>query len=419
MRCIYSFFLYLLTPWLFFRLWWKGRALPAYRQRISERFAYIGSPTTTVDVWLHAVSLGEVIAASPLIDKLRAKGYKILVTTMTPTGSAQVKKSFGETVAHCFLPYDLPGAVRRFMANYQPKLGIIVETELWPNLIHRAHRQGIPMLLVNARLSEKSAKGYQKIKYLIAPILQKFTAILAQTPEDAERFGNLGANKAVLTVMGNIKFDIQVPSSLKQDNEFIQQLTQLPRPKIILASTHDNEEEMIFRHWRPLQQTFPQILLLVAPRHPERFAKVEQIAHEMGFKVVRRSKEEPIAADTEIVILDSLGELLHFYAAIDLAFVGGSLIPRGGHNVLEPVALGVPVISGSHVANFQAICKQLHTAEGLAIVHSAKDLISEISTLLSCASKRKYMVDNASAIFLANSGAADTCLNYAEKLLRR
>lgn len=417
MRQVYSFLMYLLTPYLLLRLWWKGRRLPAYRQRIGERFA-LGSHSLkkNVDIWIHAVSLGEVIAATPLIDALLDKQWQILVTTMTPTGAERVQARFGNKVTHQYVPYDLPCVLRRFFEKNKARLGIIVETELWPNLIYYAYQAQIPLLLVNARLSERSYQGYSRVKFLLRSVLNQFNAILAQSEDDAKRFKALGAQANRVSVFGNMKFDLQT-QNIKQDSALFRDHWGSQRPVVIAASTHEDEEQLLLSRLRILQSGLHNMILLIAPRHPERFQKIYQLSMKLGFNTGLRSQVETLNASNEVVILDSLGELLSFYQISDYAFVGGSLVPVGGHNVLEPIAMGVPVFSGSYVHNFKTICRDLQEAHAIELVENADDLVERIIALHKDKNRKRNLVENASLVLEANKGAVSRYVSKAESIL--
>lgn len=414
MRYLYTFFLYLLSPLFILRLYWKGRRLPAYRQRILERFSLgNGVVKTRVDVWLHAVSLGEVVAATPLIDALLAKKLRVLVTTMTPTGSQQVTKRFGQQVEHQYVPYDFPQVVRRFFNNTNPRLGIIMETELWPNLIYQAKQIKMPLVLVNARLSDHSFKSYEKAKFMFKPVLNQFTAIFAQSEEDARRFVNLGAADDLVQVLGNIKFDLQMQISASKDCDQLKNQWGKERTVFIAASTHNDEEKQILSRFSKLKVAIPNLILLIVPRHPERFDEVFQLSETQGFITGRRSQSSSINANTEVIVVDSMGELLSFYQTSDYAFVGGSLVPIGGHNVLEPIAVQVPVFCGPYMNNSKAICRDLCAAEAMIMVENADELIAAIGVMHGNKAKRQQQIANASKVLAANKGTVD---RYMERI---
>ncbi len=405
MRFVYSFLMYLLTPYLLFRLWWKGRRLPAYRQRIMERFCLGKKENKTFDVWVHAVSLGEVIAATPLIDAMLDKHWTVLITTMTPTGSERVQARFGDKVSHRYVPYDLPGVLKRFFKQQKPKVGVIMETELWPNLIYQARAAQVPLLLANARLSERSLNGYLKVKFLFKPVLNQFSAVLAQSEDDAKRFIALGAREDLVHVLGNIKFDLQTHTVDSAKFKELKKHWGADRIVVIAASTHENEESQILLHLKRLQKAIPRVVLLIAPRHPERFQTVYHLGIQAGFNTGLRSALDTLSPENEVVVLDSLGELLGLFQISDFAFVGGSLVPVGGHNVLEPIAMNVPVLSGNQVHNFKTICRDLEEAQAIQLVSQADELIDAIIKLHTDQELKKRMVKNATAVLESNKGA--------------
>lgn len=395
----------LLTPYLLLRLWWKGRKLPAYRNRVLERFCWDSAEIVKVDVWVHAVSLGEVIAATPLIEAMLNKQWSIVITTMTPTGAEQVKTHFGSRVIHRYVPYDLWGAVRRFYKIVQPRIGVIMETELWPNLIYQAKAADIPLFLANARLSARSLQGYMRFKFLFKPFLNQFAAIFAQSIDDVQRFSALGVEESRMQVLGNMKFDLHTNSV--DQNKFNQLKSHWGshRPTVIIASTHDAEESQILAHLKRLQAAIPDVVLLIAPRHPERFSVVYQLCLQQKFNTGLRSDPTSLNEQNEVVVLDSLGELLGMYQISDYAFVGGSLVPVGGHNVLEPIAMNVPVLSGNQIHNFKAICRDLVDANAIILVHQARELIDAIIKLHQEPELKNNMVQRATLVLQNNKGS--------------
>jgi len=370
LRILYTTLLYLLTPAILLRLWWRGRRAPAYRQRWAERFGCLPPLLATHrdSLWIHAVSVGEAQAAIPLVKQLQQRfpEQAILITTMTPTGSARVQAAFGKQVTHVYLPYDLPDAIARFLQGTQPRALILMETELWPNLLHACRRRHLPVLLANARLSARSARGYQRFAALTRPMLRCLTHIAAQTETDAHRFLACGAVAEQITVTGSIKFDLALPADIHAHAQQLRTQWQVQRPVWIAASTHAGEEAQLLTALTIVQQTLPEVLLILVPRHPERFAAVAELCMDMGFTIARRSQGEIPASNTAIYLGDTMGELLLLYAASDVAFVGGSLVPTGGHNPLEPAALQIPVLVGTHTFNFAEINAKL-IALGAAI----------------------------------------------------
>ncbi|MGE6660527.1 lipid IV(A) 3-deoxy-D-manno-octulosonic acid transferase [Pseudomonas sp. NPDC077408] len=380
-RALYTLLFHLALPLIVVRLFWRARRAPAYRTRIAERFA-VGLPAFQPGgIWVHAVSVGESIAAAPMIRALKERypQLPITVTCMTPTGSERIKALFGDTVQHCYLPYDLPWAASRFLERLRPKLAVVMETELWPNHIHQCARRGIPVTLANARLSERSARGYARFARLTAPMLAELSLIAVQTEAEAVRFRQLGARETSVQVTGSIKFDLSIdPSLLERADQLRTQWGAVLRPIWIGASTHTGEDDILLAAHRLLLAEHPDALLILVPRHPERFGSVYELCRKQGFATVRRSLAEPPQASTQVVLGDTMGELLFLFALADVAFVGGSLVPTGGHNLLEPAALGKPVLTGPHLFNFLDIAAQLRDAGALAEVGSAPELASTV-----------------------------------------
>lgn len=411
MRILYSLLLYMLTPLILLRLWWKGRRLPAYRQRWRERFALQDWQGDAPDVWLHAVSLGEVIAVSPLIEALLARKQRLLVTTMTPTGSAQVLKSFGGRLAHQYIPYDLPWVVKRFYRQVKPKLGLIMETELWPNLLILGAKAGVPLAIINARLSPQSFRGYYRFRYWLQPVLDSLSWIACQSPADAERFAALGVEPTRLQVFGNLKFDLQLKALT--DPVFDQLPQQWGKDRLVLmaASTHEDEETQILQAWPRLLADFPNALLMIAPRHPERFKIVEGLARQCGYQVDIRSQASKVSNQTQVLILDCLGELQGWYGTAQYAFVGGSLVEKGGHNMLEAIARNTLVLTGPSLHNFQFIADALLAKQAMLRLESAQAIMEAILDLQQHPSRREQQLVAAQAVLTANQGALGRYLN--------
>ena len=419
LRGLYTGLLYLALPLALLRLYWRGRRDPGYRQRWRERLGLI-PPLPSACLWIHAVSVGETRAALPLIRALLARypDRPLLVTTTTLTGSRQVREALGEWVHHVYAPYDLPGAVRRFLRNTQPRLAIIMETELWPNLLRQGAVAGIPVLIANARLSERSARGYARIRRLTASMLRDVTLIAAQAESDAGRFRALGAPR--LQVTGNLKYDLALPDDLvARGLELRRELLGENRSVWIAASTHAGEDEQILDAFARLRDRWPELLLLLVPRHPERFDGVAALCRQRGFPVVRRSEQRPCAADTAIFFGDSMGELLLFYAAADLAFVGGSLVATGGHNVLEPALLSLPVLFGPHMFNFTEAGERLLEVEAAWQVTDAVGLAATVDRLLADPALRQAAGQRGQAVVERHRGALAALLTRIEALLGR
>ena len=416
MRFFYTLILYLISPFLILRLMWKGRALPAYRARIKERFSLNKHGGKPVAVWLHAVSLGEVVAATPLVEHFLQNNTRVLITTMTPTGSAQVLKQFGKRVLHQYIPYDYPWALRRFFRSYKPRIAIIMETELWPNLIAEASSAGVDLFLVNARISGRAFKQYQWIKHFLKPALNQFKMIFTQSKLDSERFIALGSLSSQVKMMGNIKFDLSF--EFAEDNRFsvFKDTWGITRPVIIAASTHDGEEQMVFEALKRIKVSIPDIILLIAPRHPERFQTVYQLSMSHGYKTQTRTQSEGLNESTEVLIIDSLGELCLFYALSDYAFVGGSFIPVGGHNVLEPIALGIPVFCGPYMQNSQAICDRLKEVGAITQVDSVDAFVNALNKMHNAPNVADAQVAQALSVLEENKGVVLRLYTEIKKL---
>ena len=417
-RCLYTLLYTLLIPYLLLRLWWKGRFLCAYRSRIPERLSLDRMKHSPVDIWVHAVSLGEVIAITPLIEQYLAKNKQVLVTTMTPTGLERLMQQFGNRVISRYVPYDFPFALRRFFKTFKPKVGVIVETELWPNLIHFARKAGVCLLLFNARLSEQSCRGYFKFIWFFKPLLNQFNGIYVQTEADAARFITLGAEPKRVQVTGNIKFDLEIKQMDFEPFFAIKSSWGINRVIVIAASTHDDEEQQLVNGFRRLQEKIPKLLLLIAPRHPERFDTIHQLVRGSGFNTGLRSDSSSLNEDNEVVVLDCLGELLGFYYMSDYAFVGGSLVPCGGHNVLEPIALGVPVFIGPYVDNFRAICNSLLAVNGIIQISTVDEFVDHLFSLHYNEESKNKLRQMASQVFHANQGALERYLVITDEAQR-
>jgi len=380
---LYTMLFYLLLPLVLLRLCWRGLRVPAYRQRWRERFGF-GAPRLENTIWVHAVSVGETLAAQPLVDALllRYPGQPLLLTTMTPTGSERVRAIWGERVAHVYAPYDLPSAQRRLLRAVRPRLLVIMETELWPNMLHEARKAGVPVLLANARLSEGSARGYARVSALTRYLLADLNMVAAQNEATAERFQELGLPAAKIDVTGSIKFDISPPASLAEEVGQLHRDWRLQgRPVLVAASTHAGEDQPVLDAFILLRQQWPNALLILVPRHPERFNEVARLIERSGLSYVRRSAGTPVGPATAVLLGDSMGEMLRWFALGNTAFVGGSLVPVGGHNMLEPVALGLPTLMGPHLTNFQTIADELLAADALTVVADTAALAAAVAIL--------------------------------------
>ena len=420
-RTLYSLLFYLALPLLLLRLWWRGRKAPDYRRRIAERMGCGLPPMRRGGIWLHTVSVGEAIAAAPLVRQLQQKwpDLPITLTCMTPTGSERIRAMFGDQVQHCYMPYDLPGMAARFLRHIRPQLAILMETELWPNHIHQCNRMGIAVMLANGRLSGRSARGYGRFPRLVAPMLAQLDALAVQSGVEAERFLELGASAERVSVTGSIKFDLQVDQQLHQHAAEIRTGWQpAQRPVWIAASTHAGEDEQILQaHARVLQQ-LPQALLILVPRHPERFDQVFQLCRDSGMHTLRRSHSLALEAGHQVLLGDSMGEMMLYYAMSDLAFVGGSLVAHGGHNVLEPIALGKPVLTGPHYFNFLDIVGQLQQANALREVDSSQALADSLLQLWCEPERSRAMQAAGQQVLQDNQGALQRLLAVIASLLQ-
>lgn len=406
MRMLYSGLWYALMPALFIRLWWRGRRAPAYRGRWRERLA-LGLPHQSGHtVWIHAVSVGETLAAAPMIRELldRHPDTPLVVTTTTPTGSDQVRKLFGDRVLHVYCPWDTPGAMARFFRAFRPALVLILETELWPNMVATAARRAVPVWLVNGRLSARSFRGYRKFSALVRPMLERFAGLMVQTDAEAERFRQLGALPERVHVTGSVKFDLLLDDALRKKAAVLR-AGWGARPVWIAASTHPGEEEQILAAHATVRAAQPDALLVLVPRHPERFNEVAEQVVRAGMSLVRRSSGERVTADAAVYLGDTMGELLMLFGASDVAFVGGSLVPLGGHNLLEPAAWGRPVVSGPHRFNFERVAELLEEQAALVTVVDASSLAEVVLLLLDDNTKRAQQGEAARAVVAAHGGA--------------
>jgi 3-deoxy-D-manno-octulosonic-acid transferase len=400
----YTWLLYVLLPLVPLRLAWRAWRQPEYLRHIPERFGFFEAKPGQRTLWVHAVSVGETRAAAPLIKLLRAcyPDHRILLTAMTPTGRAAAQELFGALVSYCYLPYDYPFAVRRFLQHFQPQLGLVLETEIWPNLIHACAEARVPLLLVNARLSEKSLRRYRRFPRLTRAALGGLTKIAAQTRADADRLGALGAES--VCVCGNLKFDVDPPAAQMALGLVLRERFGRSRPVWLAASTRDGEEAMLLESLPAIDVT--DALMILVPRHPQRFAEVAALLQTKGIRFQRRSENQPIAAQTQVVLGDSMGEMFAYYSAADAALVGGSLKPFGGQNLIEACAIGIPVLLGPHTFNF-AEASELAVKEGAALrVRDAQELVQQLNRLLRDDRARRAMAEAGLRFTAAHRGAS-------------
>jgi 3-deoxy-D-manno-octulosonic-acid transferase len=403
-RALYTLFLRIALPFVLLRLWWRGRAEPLYREGLAERFGRYGGDRPEKLVWIHAVSVGEARAAQPLVHALAGAftDHAILVTCTTAAGRETLKQLYGESVLAAYVPYDLPEAVQRFLEYYRPRLGILMETELWPNLLAQCARHRVPVLLANARLSEKSARRYQRWKSLARPAVGALAAVCAQSTEDAARLRELGARNVEVT--GNLKFDVELNAAQLSAGRAWR--AEIARPMVLLASTREGEEELLLRHALP-----DGTLTVVVPRHARRFDEAAQWAQS------RRSRQ-PLPGVTDRVHLgDTMGEMAFYYAACDVAVIGGSFAPLGGQNLIEALAAGAPVIVGPHMYNF-AEATRLALAAGAALqVADAPEAMAQAARLLADGEARRRMSEAGKSLCATHRGATARHLAVCRRLL--
>lgn len=407
LRFLYTVAMYLATPIIIWRLVARGFRYHGYFQRWRERFGRFPDPGLRDCIWVHAVSVGEVNAAVPLIQSLRRRyaSRPMVVTTVTPTGSERVRKLFGDEVFHVYLPYDLPRAVKRFLDRIRPALAVVMETEIWPNLFHQCGRRGIPLAVVNARLSERSLRGYGPIRALVRQALDNVALVAAQSHADARRYRALGATPARVHVSGNLKYDMPLPKGARHHGEELREQWGDTRPVWIAASTHEGEELAAFEAHLAVLARMPDALLLIAPRHPERFRVAEHAARNLGFMVATHGAGDA-NAEAQCLVIDAMGVMMRYFAAVDLAFVAGSLVPVGGHNVLEPAALSKPVLVGPYTFNFEEITRSLIDAGGARRIASSRELGATVLELLRNPGELARMGAAAHAVCSRERGAA-------------
>jgi 3-deoxy-D-manno-octulosonic-acid transferase len=408
LHLLYNFLSLLILPGVLLRLLWRSRVNSSYAERINERFGFYKQTYQPGGIVIHAVSVGETVAAQPLIERyLQAyPNTPITVTSTTPTGSARVKALFGDRVQHVYLPYDYCFALKRFFKMFKPTRLVVMETEWWPNLSVEARKAGIKLCVANGRLSDRSLKGYLRIASLSQRMAGCLDKICVQTPSDAANFIQLGVSTDKVEVAGNIKFDMKVnPSIQERALEFKSTLTD--RPIWIAASTHLGEEAIVTQTIKTILSEFPNALCLIVPRHPERFTPFYQNLQAAGLKVARRSLNEPVQEDTQVYLGDTMGELLVLYGAAQIAFVGGSFSPAGGHNMLEAALMDCAIVMGPHLQNVTTQAAQLVQAQGMLVAHTADEFAAILINLFKSPEKRSQLIEHASTFMQANQGAVD------------
>lgn len=403
---LYSLLVYLARPFYLLSFIWRSRADRSYRQRLAERLAWQHVPQSAKGgIVVHAVSMGEVVAATPLIERLLAQypQLPLTVTCMSPTGSQRIQQSFGARVQHFYLPLDTPGASRRFLSKLQPQLIVLLETEIWPNLLAQAAKDRVPVVLANARLSARSARGYRKVLWLMRPVLGNISAIAAQDLATARRFNRL-AGRELATVCGNLKFEMRIADDLAERAAALTATWQ--RPVWVAGSTHAGEDELVLDAFVQARLTIPNLLLILVPRHPERFQAVADLISARQLPLVRRSLQQAVQPDTQVLLGDTMGELMLWYQAAEFIFIGGSLIERGGHNPLEAMCLGKPVISGPHVFNFAKAFAALQRVDAVRYARDASELAANVLALAAKPQDTAEMARRGLVLYQQQGGAA-------------
>ncbi|HZF25458.1 MAG TPA: lipid IV(A) 3-deoxy-D-manno-octulosonic acid transferase [Steroidobacteraceae bacterium] len=420
MRFVYTALAYLLVPFAFGIVLWRGFKDRSYWQNLGERFGF-GRRETATTIWVHAVSMGEVQAAAPLVRALRSRypDIPLVLTTVTPTGALRGRSLFGDDVHVRFAPYDIPGCVRRFFDRARPRLAVILETELWPNLYRECGRRGVPLVLASARISPRSVGRYRLLVGLFRETLSHGIMIAAQSKSDAERFKSIGANPQRTHVIGNIKFDFELPEGAAIAGRQLREMLAPDRLVWIAGSTHEGEEDLVLDAHLEVQKRIPDALLVLVPRHPNRFESVANALRKRSFRFVSRSSGARVRPDTEVWLADSLGELVTFYAASDVALVAGSLVPIGGHNLLEPAALGLPILTGPYNFNGEDVARLLLEVGAVRVVHDAAELATQVATLLGEPAQRQQMGSAGRRTLDGNRGATQRLLDLIDALLNR
>lgn len=419
----YQLLLKLIMPLYRLRVLQRSKHESDYQAEVTQRFVVAHQAKNKNAIWIHAVSVGETNAAQPLIAHYLQQGLAVLVTNTTRTGQARVRELFAaqypQLFESVFLPLDTIALVDRFLDQYQPRLLCLIETEIWPNLLAECAARGIPAVLMNARLSARSAKGYAKFERLTRPMLQQLCLIAAQDEDTAQRFITLGAAKEHVVVTGSIKFDLHPPQHLLEQAAVLKQQWAIQeRPVIVAASTHEPEELLLLQQFKTLLLKSPRALLILVPRHPQRFDRVASLIEEQGYALVRRSMEQTVQADTQVYLADSMGELWQWYALANIAFVGGSLSETGGHNPLEPARLGVPIIMGPHTFNFKQIVDALRDAGALVQISNADELLSVWQQWIAQPEVCQQAGLKALHVMQANEGALQKQLDLLNGLLK-
>ncbi|MDG1463253.1 MAG: lipid IV(A) 3-deoxy-D-manno-octulosonic acid transferase [Gammaproteobacteria bacterium] len=415
MYFLYSILTYLLLPLALVYLWLKSFKQSDFRKGFLQRLGMSGPESGKAIIWVHGASVGEVVAATPLIRRLLLDypNHDLLVSTLTPTGATRVRETFGDQVLQCYLPLDAGFAVRGFIRRFQPDIAIIMETEIWPTLYRNLDSAGIPVVIASGRMSQKSVDGYKRFRSLIEAALDGNVWVAAQAVDDRQRFVSLGAVPDRALVTGNIKYDFDEPEDIALlGQQFRMAHGCTDRPVWVAASTHEGEEEQVLAAHEALLKTFPDALLLLVPRHPERFDSVAKLIRQKGMITVRRSSSQICDAHSQVFLGDSMGEMMMFYAAADVAFVGGSLVNIGGHNLLEPASLGKAIICGPSMSNAKDVAEMLFAAGALQIVENSAELNLSLNELLARPSSRDDLGNSALKVIKNNRGALDRLMAF-------
>ena len=413
-RFLYAVVWWIAAPFVVLRLAWRARRQPRYLERVGERFGRYPAVEPARRIWIHAVSVGETRAALPLVEVLRKRypDRRILMTHMTPTGRTTGEDLFGDRVERVWLPYDLGFATRRFFARFRPELGIVMETELWPRLLEEARRAGVPVVLANARLSERSAQGYARAPSITRWALSNLAGIAAQTADDARRFASLGASDPA--VLGNVKFDLEVAAAMVQEAQRMRGRFGERRRVWVAGSTREGEEKLLLESFAALDHA-TDALLVIVPRHPQRFDEVAALSASMGLPTARRSDARPVAAETRVVVGDSMGEMLAYYGAADVVIVGGSLLEYGAQNLIEPCALGRPVIVGPSTYNFAQAAAEAVAIGAAVAVRDAREALAQADAISADRARREAMGRKGLEFVAAHRGAVNRLADWIEK----
>ena len=418
MYYFYVVLFYLLLPfWAVFH-YVRGLKKKDYHARWKEFFGFYAKNHTQQVVWLHAASVGEVEAANVLINYFRDHSpYKVLITTSTEPGYQRVRALQGNGVEHVYLPVDTPTAIARFLNHFQPKLAVIMETEIWPVLFSKCAEKSIPLFIVNARLSEKSTKGYRKLKFFLAKVFSEISAVLVQTELDAHRYQEIGVSAEIITVSGNLKLDMDIPEATKIQAAQIKQNLFPERLIFAVGSTHQGEEQLFLNVYQCLKQKFPALLLILVPRQPKRAGEITELCLSDQLNVVRRTENKPCTVSTDVFLVDTIGELKQMYAVADCSFVAGSMVPIGGHNVFEPILLDVPVLFGPYMKNSELLTRQLLDAKGALQCFDEMDIVDSVALILSNPQEKKLLIDAGRVFVEQNKGAVERTVAIIESFI--